>query len=90
MKTFVSDTYQIITKENGGFECRITLFRNILITYNPDGKGFPWLRNDGNIGLTASYHIFGLDLTKPQLEVLHEALETVGRQDLTSEIVFVD
>ena len=90
MKTFVSNTYQITTKENGGFECRITLDHSILITYEPVDKGFTWFKSDNIIGLTTSYNIFGLDLTKLELEVLCEALETVGKQDLASEIVFVE
>lgn len=91
MKTFVTDDYQISIRDGGGFDCRIKLYHTVCISYNPVGKGPTWFKNDNIVGLTKSYSIFGLDLTKHELEVLHEALELVGKQDIMdNEIVLVN
>lgn len=93
MKTFVTDDYQISIGDDDCdcFDCRIKLYHTICISYNPVGKGPTWSKNDNIVGLKASYNIFGLDLTKHELEVLHEALELVGKQDIMdNEIVLVN
>lgn len=89
MSIFVSNTYQINTKEDGRLACRITLNNTILITYNPVGEGFTWFKFD-NDGMIPSYDIFDLELTKRELEILREALETAGKQDLMGEITFIE
>lgn len=95
MKTFVTDDYQITLEDNGGLTVRIIklLTYDILITYNPDNKE-PWAKvsRNGDISISKlSHSITGLGLSTSSLRILHEALETIGKQDLMdNEIVFVN
>lgn len=93
MKTFVSDYYQVVPWENGGFEATLGSFRTTRITYNPDDKIKPWHKRISGMFMdshTYSQNITGLDLSKYDLELLHKVLETIDKQGLMDdEIVFV-
>lgn len=94
MKTFVSDDYQITLIDDDRFECRITplLAHDVVINYNPEAaKKLYWSKESIFEDIRISKSIYGLHLTRYELEVLHKALEVINKQDLMDkEITFVN
>ena len=92
MKTYVSDYYQVTPMEDGRIKIRITRLygTDTVIKYDPTDKKTPWTVNKGLWSVFDSQDITGLELTKYELDTLHDALTAVGKQDLMdNEIVFV-
>lgn len=92
--TYVADEYQVTPRDDGSIIVRIARIygSDITIKYDPKEKEMPWTVSRSSVfGSFDSQDINGLELTKYELKILHDALVKVGKQDLMdNEIVFVE